>query len=51
MIKNIIDMLGTSEHIGVSDKVEIAKGKYELPSTWKGAWYKIKRIIWLRKSK
>jgi hypothetical protein len=51
MIKNIIDLLGTSEHIGVSERVEIAKGKYELPYTWKGVWYKLKRIIWQRKSK
>jgi DNA (cytosine-5)-methyltransferase 1 len=30
---------------------DIAKGIYELPSTWKGTWKLIKRILWQRKSK
>jgi|TARA_R110000868_G_scaffold90316_2_gene250794 hypothetical protein len=51
MIKNILDLLVTSEYINVSDTVEIAKGKYELPTTWKGLWYKIKRMSWRKKLK
>ncbi|CAB4215660.1 hypothetical protein UFOVP1475_39 [uncultured Caudovirales phage] len=51
MIANIIDLLNSSEHYGVSDRVEIAKGKYEIPYTWKGGWIKIKRIWLTRKLK
>jgi hypothetical protein len=43
MIKNIIDLLAMDEHYKVSENVEIAKGKYEYITTWKGAWIKIKR--------
>ena len=43
MIKNIIDLLSISEHYGVSEKVDIAKGFYELPNGWKDAFSKIKR--------
>jgi hypothetical protein len=51
MIANIIDLLNSSEHYNVSERVEIAKGKYEIPYTWKGAWVKIKRLWQRRKSK
>jgi hypothetical protein len=43
MIKNIIELLNAKEHFGLSERVEIAKGKYQLPNTWKDVWYKIKR--------
>jgi len=43
MIKNIVDLLNTSEHYGVSENIEIAKGKNELPNSWKDAFNKIKR--------
>lgn len=33
MIANIIRLLHTDKFLGVSKKVEIAKGKYELAST------------------
>jgi hypothetical protein len=51
MIGNIIDLLNTSEHYRISERVEIAKGKYEIPYTWKSAWIKIKRIWLTRKLK
>lgn len=51
MIKDIIDLLNTNHFYGVSDRVEIAKGKYELPVTWKSGIYKIMRIWQRRKSK
>jgi hypothetical protein len=51
MIGEIIDLLNSAEHYNVSDRVEIAKGKYQKPTTWKQAWYKIKRIWLIRKSK
>ncbi len=43
MIKNIVDLLNTSDHYGVSESVDIAKGKNELPNSWKDTWNKIKR--------
>ena len=44
MISNIIDLLNLSEHYGVSKTVDIAKGKYKVPYTWKELRKKIKRI-------
>ena len=43
MIKNIIDLLVSSEFYNVSERVEISKGKNEIPTTWKQGWIKIKR--------
>jgi hypothetical protein len=51
MLKGIIDLLQTGKYYGVSEKVDIAKGKYELPTTWKGTWKLIKRLWLKRKSK
>jgi len=44
MVKNIIDLLEIDEHYGVSENIEIAKGKYEYITSWKRAWEKIKRL-------
>lgn len=38
MIKEIIDMLKISDHVGFSENIEIAKGKHELKSTVKEIW-------------
>jgi hypothetical protein len=43
MIKDIIDLLNTDDYYGVSDDVDIAKGKYALPHSWADAFSKIKR--------
>ena len=51
MIQNIIELLNSAEHTGVSERVEIAKGKYQIPITWKDGWNKIKRLWLIRKSK
>jgi hypothetical protein len=51
MIKNVIDLLALSDYYGQSKRIDTAKGIYELPSTWKGAWKLIKRMIWQRKLK
>jgi len=45
MIKNVIDLLNTNEFYGYSERIEIAKGKYKQPSTFKEFWYKVKRMI------
>jgi hypothetical protein len=43
MINNVIDLLNTSEFYGVSENIDIAKGKYALPTDWKDAFNKVKR--------
>ena len=39
-------MLALNEYYGVSERVEIAKGKYEYITSWKRAWEKIKRYYY-----
>lgn len=43
-MKNIFDLLQISDFYGVSKEVDIAKGKYKVPYTWKELKEKIKRI-------
>jgi hypothetical protein len=43
MIGIIIKLLQQDDFLNVSDNVEIAKGKYELPKDFKGLKNKIKR--------
>lgn len=48
MITDIIRLIQSSEWTGISDEVEMVKGKHEIPDTWK----KLKTIIrrkWLIK--
>jgi hypothetical protein len=51
MIKNTIDLLSLKEYYGVSKRMDIAKGLYEMPNNWKDAFRLIKRMIWQRKYK
>ena len=51
MIVGIIELLNMTEHYGVSERVEIAKGKYEIARTWKQGLNKIKRTWQTRKLK
>jgi hypothetical protein len=50
MIKNIIELLNVSEYYGVSERINIAKGKYQLPTTWKSLLKYIKRRLWQTKT-
>ena len=43
MIAEIIKLLNTNNFYNVSENVEIAKGKYEIASTWRIVKDKIKR--------
>lgn len=43
-MKDIIDLLTIQEYYGVSRKIDIAKGKYIIPSSYKEFWKQIKRI-------
>lgn len=49
MIKDIIDLLNTNEFYGVSENIDIAKGKYKMPETWKDTFKYIKRTLWQTK--
>jgi hypothetical protein len=52
MIKTIIDLLQTNQFYGVSENVDIAKGKYAIPYTFGDIGKNIKRRLWQkRKSK
>lgn len=42
-MKEILQLLALDEYNGVSERIEIAKGKYQIPFTWKDVWYKLKR--------
>jgi hypothetical protein len=44
-MKEIIELLNTNEYYGVSENIEIAKGRYQIPYTWKDAWKNIKRRL------
>jgi hypothetical protein len=43
MIKAILDLLTTQNHYAQSEEIEIAKGKYELPTNFKKGFNQIKR--------
>lgn len=49
MITNLIDLLQSEEYYGVSHNIDIAKGMYEYPWTWKEGWKVIKRKYYGRK--
>ena len=49
MIKNVIDLLALYDYYGVSENIDIAKGKYEYTTSFKTAWGKIKRIYYGQK--
>lgn len=49
MIKNIIELLSIDDYNGISERVEIAKGKNELPNNWKDVFNKIKRHSKMKK--
>jgi hypothetical protein len=52
MIPIIISILNSGNHYGISERVNIAKGKYQIPTTWKDLGKNIKRRLWpIRKSK
>lgn len=45
MLKNIIDLL-QDDLYGVSETIDIAKGLYKAPETWKETKQNFKRRIW-----
>lgn len=49
MIKNIVDMLKLDDHFGISENIEIAKGKYKLESNLKKIYKQEKRKLYFKK--
>ena len=45
MIKTVIDLLNLEDFYGISEDIDIAKGKYKYPSTWKELKEFIKRKL------
>lgn len=48
MIKNIIELLESNDWFGVSENIDIAKGKYKAVSNWSEAKKQIKRTYYGR---
>jgi len=44
MIKEVLEILKISEFYGVSENIEIAKGKYAIPKSFKQAYEQGKRL-------
>jgi len=51
MIKAVLDILAVDEFYGISERVEVAKGKYKIAYSFKEAFKKIKRLWLIRKLK
>ena len=45
MISAVIQLLQMEEYLGVSEEIDIAKGRYELVGTW-GKWMKKTKREW-----
>jgi hypothetical protein len=46
MIRAIIEILNSDEFYGVSERVDMAKGIYAYPNTWKDTFRQMKRYLW-----
>lgn len=44
MLEAIINLLNIDHYYGVSENIEIAKGKYKLPMTFQEGWEQKKRL-------
>jgi hypothetical protein len=51
MIAQLITILNLQEYYGESKTIDIAKGRYEYPTTWKATGKLIKRIWYGRNNK
>ena len=51
IVKHIIAMLQIGEHLGVSENIEIAKGKYKFSTSIKAHWKQARREIIMAKTK
>ena len=51
IIENIVKMLTRDEHIGKSELIELAKGKYQLNSTPKRVYKQAMRELYMNRAK
>lgn len=51
MIKHVLNLLVSMDHYSQSENIEIAKGKFELPKTFKKGFTQVKRFIKWQKRK
>ena len=51
MIKNIIEMLKLDDHLGMSENIEIAKGKYKIHNSVKKIYKQEKRKLHFKKKR
>lgn len=51
MIKQLMTLLNGLEHYGQGENIEIAKGKYEYPQSFKAFYKQVKRELQWRKRK
>ena len=51
MIEKIFEMLKLSEHFGISEEIEIAKGKHKLTDNLKEIYKQEKRLLKFKQSK
>lgn len=51
MISKVLDILAADDFYGISKTIDIAKGRYELPNSWKSTKLLLKRVWYGRTSK
>lgn len=51
MLKNIIELLKTDHFYGISEEIEVAKGRYKAPETIKEGINNVKRKLQWQKRK
>ena len=51
MIEQIIEMMKITDHFGVSENIEIAKGKYKLTDNLKEIYKREKRKLYFKTKK
>lgn len=51
IIENIVKMLSLTDHLGKSELIELAKGKYQLNSTTKRVYKQAMRELYMNRAK
>lgn len=51
IIQNIVKMLSLTDHLGKSELIELAKGKYQLENTSKRVYKQAMRELYMNRAK
>jgi|LakMenEpi04Sep11_1017361.scaffolds.fasta_scaffold11579_2 hypothetical protein len=51
IIENIVKMLSLTDHLGKSELIELAKGKYQLNNTTKRVYKQAMRELYMNRAK